>query len=283
MKHTLAILFASALLAQEFEVATIKPHDPTDNRIMIRGDAGMYDVAGMTTKALIGQAYDVRDYQIVGGPKWMDSDRYDIRARTSDRTPETTMPLAPNSRGQKMLQALLADRFQLKIRRETKEMPVFYLTAAKGGAKLKESDYAKPFQPVLPPGAPPLPPGGPNGRGPGRGPAIMVGRGRLGGQGVSMELLTRQLANQMGRPVIDQTGLTGAYDVDLQWTPEPGQTVGGPFGGALGGPGGGPAPAEATSGPSLVTALAEIGLKLDSGKGPVETIVIEKLERPSEN
>jgi len=146
-----------------------------------------------------------------------------------------------------LIRSLLADRFQLVIHRETKELPVYALLVAKNGAKLQVNE-----------GAP--------------GPRVNGVRGQLTGKKVNMALIVAQLAPQVGRTVVDQTGLTGEYDYTLQWTPDSGQL---------------PAPgveAPPPSGPSILTALQEqLGLRLESTKGPVEIIVIDHAERASEN
>jgi uncharacterized protein (TIGR03435 family) len=170
-----------------------------------------------------------------------------------------------------MLQALLADRFKLSIHRETKELPVYALVAAKNGPKLQEAKADATY---------------PNGiKGPdgvARGGMMRIGGGEVTGQGLPIANLTRMLSQQLGRTVIDKTGLTGKYDFTLQWTPD--ESQGPMFKGADGAPpGGNPAPPE-SSGPSLFTAIQEqLGLKLESQKGPVEIIVIDHVEKPSQN
>jgi bla regulator protein blaR1 len=158
-----------------------------------------------------------------------------------------------------MLRVLLEDRFQLRVRRETREMPVYALVVEKGGSKL-----------TLHTGEPPLP-----------GQAIRQGRGMFSVKKGGLALLTAQLERQLARVVIDRTGLVGDYDYTLEWTPEPGQ------GGAesLGlPPQAEPIAPVDLKGPSIFTALQEqLGLKLESQKGPVEIIVIERVEKPSEN
>jgi uncharacterized protein (TIGR03435 family) len=169
-----------------------------------------------------------------------------------------------------MLQPLLAERFKLKAHTETKQLPVYELIVAKGGPKLKEATpgdtYANGFK-------------GPDGVG--RGGMMRMGRGQLTGQGVPITTLTNLLSQQLQRTVVDKTGLTGKYDLELNWTPEQGEGGLGPPPGAAS-PQAEPAP-DAT-GPSIFTALQEqLGLKLQSTKGPVETLVIDHAEMPSEN
>jgi uncharacterized protein (TIGR03435 family) len=251
---------AAIALSQEFEVASIKPNMSGDRRVGIQmAPGGRYVASGINTKFLIQQAYGVRDYQIQGGPRWLDTDRFDINAKAAGgEFKREHMGI--------MMQKLLADRFQLKIRRETKELPVYSLLVAKGGSKLKpraaEGGESRPM--------------------------FRMGRGQINAQNVGMAMFVNELARQAGRNVIDNTGLTGNFDVKLEWTPEPGQGGGGLFGGPAGpgGPGGdGPRPAPADpNGPTLFTAIQEqLGLKLEPAKGPVEIIVIDSVEKPSEN
>jgi uncharacterized protein (TIGR03435 family) len=263
-----------------FEVASIKPNKPdASGRVLvgIRFEPGRLTVTGATLKQLIALAYDVRDTQVSGGPGWIDSDRYDIEAKESDADVAAFEKLPRDDRRlqhQLLTRSLLADRFQLKLRHESKESSVYALVVAKGGPKLHE---AKPGD-TYPNGIK-----GPDGR-PAGGPQMMrMGPGEAEGQGVRLEALARILAQQLGRDVLDQTGLKGMYDFTLKWAPEPGQGM------PMGPPGGPPGGAESTpppdaSGPSLFTALQDqLGLKLETTKGPVEMLVIEQVEKPSEN
>ena len=219
---------------------------------------------------LLTQAYDVREFQISGGPGWINTDRFDIVAKAERSTAAENVPDDPGKMteeqrktiGDQMrerLRALLADRFQLALHRETKEQSVYALVVGKSGSKLQESQTHE-------------------GPGP-RGPMMRMGRGELSGQGVALDMLTRTLSSQLGRPVIDRTGLKGNFDFKLTWTPDPGQS-GGPFGP----PGADAPPPPDPNGPSVFTALQEqLGLRLESQKGPVEMLVIDKVEKPSEN
>ena len=252
-------LAAASLFAQKtFEVATIKPNAENDHRVMFRIlPGGGFSATGANLRMLITQAYNVKDFQVTGGPGWLATDRFDVNAKaeaTTERvSPDTFRP---------MLQSLLAERFLLKFHKETKEMPVYALVAGKGPHKMKAAE--------TPAG------GAPQQRG-----MMRIGRGQANLQGVNMAGLVQLLSQQLGRPVIDKTGIEGAFDVELRWTPEPGQG-GGPFGGA-------PPPPEAiaqsdSSGPSIFTAIQEqLGLKLDSTKGPVEIMIIDSATKPTEN
>lgn len=212
---------------------------------------------GLTVKALVGTAYRVRDFQIFGGPSWANSDRFDIEAKAeavTDMTPER-MPL--------LLQSLLADRFQLKIHTETRELPVYDLVIGKNGPKLRAVPDPEP--PV--PGTPELPPLRPG--------AFQWRMGDMSGSTVPFDRFVGALSILLGRPITDKTGLTGFFEIKLQWAPDVGQGDGPlqPL----------PSPVD-PSGPSLFTAIQEqLGLRLESTKGPVEVIVIDSVQKPSEN
>jgi uncharacterized protein (TIGR03435 family) len=214
---------------------------------------------GATLKNLVMVAYDVGDFQISDAASWMSSDRYNIQAKTD---PES------GSKWKECLRSLLEDRFKLKIHRMTKEMPIYAIVIAKRGPKLKESDgecvpAASPRS-SLAPGKPPAPTCGVDGI-----------WNHLSGAHLSMDELAHALSFDLGRTVIDKTGLTGRFDIHLEWTPDQSQTWILPF--APPPPGGG-------SAPSIYTVIEEqLGLKLESQKGPVEVLVIDHAEQPSAN
>lgn len=245
------VLCAAGLYSQTFEVASIKPNAATDHRISIQiAPGGRFVATGVPLRFLIGMAYNVRDFQIVGAPDWVGSQAWDVNAKAESSDGRISM-----EQMRPMMKALLAERCGMKAHEETKELPVYDLVAAKGGHKLKEAS------------------GGQENR------QFRMGRGQIKANGVSMEALAQQLGQQLGRKVIDKTGVTGAFDVELNWTPEPGQGMG-PFGG----PPPGAMPQADSSGPSIFTALQEqLGLKMESSKGPVPVIVIDSISKPTEN
>jgi bla regulator protein blaR1 len=263
-------LSQSAKAPLTFDVASIKPSSGDDNHRLIQVlPGGGLRTSGTPAKFLVTFAYDVRDFQVFSGPGWINTDGFDIlakseRAAGSEGAPDdprqmtdAQMKTAQEQLREK-LQALLADRFQLTVHRETKEQPVYVLVVGKSGSKLQESDAKQSDR------------------------RMMMGRGRINGNGVPLEMLTNVLSNQLGRPVIDRTGLKGHFNIKLEWTPDPGQ-AGGPFGG-LPPPGVEAPPPPDPNGPSLFTAVQEqLGLRLESQKGPVDVIVIDRMERPSEN
>jgi bla regulator protein blaR1 len=239
--------------APSFEVATIKSGNPTDHRKMFGlMPGGRFSASNVTLKELIIFAYNLKDQQLSGGPGWTNSDVFDVVGKPeSSATPEQI---------RQMMQTLLADRFKLTMRRESKELQVYNLVTAKNGPKLTES---KPDE------AP----------GPGPRRMIRMGRGELNGQQMSMGTLADALSKMAGRTVVDKTGLTGNYDVKLEWTPDAGEPQ---MRSMM--PEGAPPPVADGPGISLFTAIQEqLGLKLDSQKGPVDVFMIERVEKPSEN
>ena len=274
-----------------FEVASIKRNASGDGFISVSLAPGRPTFINMPVRQLIVRAYGVQPYQVLGGPSWITGDRFDITAKAAD---DSSTPAQMNL----MLQSLLADRFKLKVHRETRQSDVYRLVKARADGKLGESlkpaavdcsamGRGRPGGPG--PGATPVPPptppraGGPP-PGPGGGPGgcmMMMTPGRLQMGGQPMSTFANTLGNQLGRPVLDETGLTGAYDLTLSYMPD---------GGGRGLPPGVPPPGAPDippidpNAPALPTALQEqLGLKLESTKGPVEMIVIDSIEPPTED
>jgi bla regulator protein BlaR1 len=262
--------------AYEYEVASIKPDKSGTNMVRLMFSPDGLTATNATLQMFIHAAYQVEPHQVSGGPSWLNSDHYDIEAKMDSATADALHKLSEEQgilERQRMLQALLADRFKLTLHRETRELPVYALLIAKNGPKLQE---AKPGD-TYPNGIK-----GPDGRA-GVGMMFMNGRGSVTGQGLPVSNLVRLLSLQLGRSVVDKTGLTAKYDFTLQWTPDESQ------GAMFKGPGPGPQgtaspPPPDPSGPSIFTAVQEqLGLKLESQKGPVEILVIDHAEQPSEN
>lgn len=265
----------------EFEVASIKPNKSAalGSRVMMQ-PGGRLVATGVNVRFLLEMAYDVKDSQVVDAPAWFDSERYDIDAKADEAT-ASAMSKLPRDQGmavmRKMVQGLLADRFKLQVTHETKELPVYVLVVAKDGPKFHESTFKPP--PPSPDGAPRPPgPGGPPRQG-----IMMNGRGEVTVTCGDIPMFVNVVSHIVGRVVVDKTGLTGKYDFALKWTPDESQ-------GMMGAPGAGPGPGGSApqpadpSGPSIFTALQEqLGLKLDSQKAPTDVLVIEHVERPSEN
>lgn len=267
---SLLILLAQDPKKPEFEVASIKPAAPDARGMYIRTQAGgRVNITNMPLKEMIVLAYRIQPYQISGGPPWMESAHWDVTAK-----PETT---PKDGELQGMLQALLADRFQLVLRKETRELPIYALVLArkdgKLGPKLIEAKEGGCVQPDL--SKPPAPPE------PGKRPALNCGQQMMSPRSLTavaapLSGIVPMLARMLGRTIIDKTGLTGKYDMTMEWVPD--ESI------VMQLPPDAPKPAADAAGPTIFTALQEqLGLKLEAQKGPVEVFVIEKAEKPSEN
>jgi bla regulator protein blaR1 len=269
--------------APAFEVASVKLNNSGDGRVMLsQQPGGRFTATNVPLRLLIRNAYQLQDFQIVGAPSWINSERYDIVAKAEDGTPPETPSLDRTgpSRIQLMMRSLLAERFQLVAHDETRELPIYALVVARSDGKLgpdlkkSEVDCNALFAAGRGRGMPPPPPAGPpQGERPQCG--VRIGPGNLAMGGAPMPQIANSLAMFVGRTVQDKTGLTGNYDATLTWTPDqmPQRPPGAPE----------PPPAD-PNGPSIFTALQEqLGLKLDSQKGPVHVLVIDRVERPKEN
>lgn len=251
LSHLLAaavLAFAAQAGAPVFEVASVKPN--ADAPLVFSGITaianGRLSAKAMTVKELIAGAYRMDVREITGGPGWIDSDRYDIEARAAtDAASEVQLRL--------MLQSLLAERFRVRLHRETREGPVYALVVAPGGPKMK------PFSGEC-----------------GDGPGLITLYGRLIGKCGSPDKIAASLSRVMDRPVIDRTGLTRSFgEIRLDWVPDDTQFPG--WGRGL-------KPVSDPAGASLFTAIQEqLGLRLEPARGPVEIIVIDAVERPAAN
>ena len=252
---------ATAAPLPSFEVASIKKSRSDELPWGPSFQPGRFTGRAQTINLVIALAYNVYPLQIFGAPSWVNSERYDVQAKESDATAEELGKLPPaKAMGQEalLLQSLLADRFGLKVSHQTKELPVYALVVAKDGPKFQQ---AKPDD---------------------KGPDIRLGAGQLTFLACPMAIVVAVMSNQMHRTVLDQTRLRGNYDFAVQWTKD--QTISGMPRELRGGDPGPDAAPPDSSGPSFFTALQEqVGLKLESTKGPVDVIVIDHIERPSEN
>jgi len=274
-----AITFAQS---PEFEVASIKPSAQVIDRVNVgvHVDGAQVRCTYLSLKDYIRMAYNVKDHQIVG-PEWIASDRFDIAAK---------VPEGGREKIREMLQTLLKDRFHMKFHHDSKEFPVYALVVSKGGPRMKESP---------PVAEQPSPEGGrgavnvsaSGGRG---GVVVNMGRGsffnfadnKLVGKKLTMTQFADTLARFTDRPVVDMTGLAPSYDFELDFTPEDYRAM--QIRSAIAA--GVVLPPEAmrllegNSGDSLFSAIAALGLKLDTRKAPLEVIVIdEMLKTPTEN
>ena len=266
-----------------FDVVSIRENKSGDlAQGMRRQPGGRLVVNNAPVRTLILQAFGLQPQQLVGGPDWIGSARYDIAARAAGEFPVTE----PGTVGpmQLMMQRMLADRFQLAVHMETRELPIYALTVARTDGRLgpRLKPAATDCQTLMNElvkgarsgGAPPAAPQLPDGR-----PACGMrvgGGGALTAGGTSMAALARMLAVPVGRLVEDRTGLPGAFDFDLEFTADPG--------GAAAAGAGAPRPPDNANAPSIFTALEEqLGLKLEPQRAPAEVLVIDRIERPSEN
>ena len=242
-----------------YDVATIKASDPNarGSSAGARPNGGFFS-KNQPLKSAICDAYNVSFIQCVGGPAWLGSDQYDIEAKPDSATTEQLLKLSWKQREplqERMMQALLADRLKLKVHFETREISIFALVVAKSGLKMHEAQPGDTYANGLKRGD-----GKPLGR-----QSFTMGNGNMTAQGILMDTLAANLANMTGHLVENKTGLTGAYDFTLQYSDKD------------------PPPPDSTA-PSIYTALEEqLGLKLESTKGPVQVLVIDHVERPSEN
>jgi uncharacterized protein (TIGR03435 family) len=256
--------------ALTYETVSVKPHKSGDNRQWTRLLPDGYSAENISLRELIVQAYGfgtnpMTDQELAKQPSWFRSERFDIEARV-DSEDVVALQKSMEYKGltdevaamrnriptmrMLMLQELLADRFKMRVHHEAKEVPVYALVIAKNGPKLKESkldDITK--------------------------ASIEGNDGEITVRGMPLIFVLRILAQELGRPVVDQTGLTGNYDFTLKWTGDQKQVLEGSSTGVTD-----------TSGPSIFTAVQEqLGLKLEATKGFTDTIVVDHVEMPSKN
>jgi uncharacterized protein (TIGR03435 family) len=261
---------------QKFEVASVKPNTSGDGptRIALQ-PGGRITAENMSVRNLVRFAFQVQDFQLVGGPDWLEKERFDILAKAEHdivpAPPGTTGP------GQLMLRSLLADRFKLAIHQEKRELPIYALVLARSDGRLgpQLQHSAIDCQAILAAtrgrGAPP--PSFSSGDRPQCG--MRMSPGLVMGGGVQLSQLLTTLSQFVRRTVVDRTGLKGDFDIDLKWTPD--QMPAGPPP-----PGAPPLPPIDPNGPSIFTAVKEqLGLKLESSKDAVDVLVIDHIEAPT--
>lgn len=249
----------------QFEVASLKVSRKNTAEPAVRITPGRFQVANLTLRRLIVVAYKVKDFQLSGGPGWISSERYDIDAKTDGANGADAMLL--------MLQTLLEDRFRLRVHHETRVGAVYELTIAKNGSKLDQANCV-PFDPNNLPKQTALSPSERRSQCGG----ISRRVGELDGDGMTIEdasgpafqSLAGQFSLILDRPVINRTGLSGLFEVHLRWNSDSEVNRG--------------TSPDSPAGPSIFTAVQEqLGLKLEAGKGPVDSLVIDSVERASEN
>ena len=250
---------ASTSALPAFEVAAIKLNQSGSGSSHSDTNNGRFNATNVSLKSLMEyQAYGIPGNRILDGPKWLDSTRFDIEAKMDDSVADHLRTLAHGPRRletQAMFQQLLADRFKLAVHWETRELPVYALAVAKKGSKLQPTKEAT------------------------EGSGTSSHRSEAGSEftakGVTLpELaaaLTQELSRELGRDIIDKTEIKGRYDLTIKWTPDAGAVTDS-------------AASSADSAPSIFTAVQEqLGLKLEPAKAPVQVLVIDHAEMPSEN
>jgi len=249
MRSICCLLLAAAVVRAQpiaFDVASVKPSDPRAQRTNVLLGAGeSLTVENVPLRKIITYAYDIRDFQLAGGPGWINDERYDILAKPALATGAAVDPATETdtqrrdrvARVRARLRSLLSDRFSLRVHVEQSLQTVLALRVAKGGPKLQEA-------------------AAPGGR-------VSTNDGRIQGFGAPVSMLVTQLANVTGLIVQDETGLDGKYDFLLEFSPDDKN------------------PDDPR--PSIQTAVEHLGLRLDQTKAPVKTVVIDSVERPSAN
>ena len=256
-----------------FEVASVKASNADSQLVGIRRQpGGRFNTFNIPTRLLITFAYQIQGFQLVGGPDWLEKDRYDITAKMEGDPP----PVVPGTGADHMMLAtrtLLGERFKLKMHKETRQLDIYALVMAKpdgkpGPALKPASGDCSPAAFAARRGQPPPAPGT-------RPPVcgIQMGPDRIRFGAYPLSLFATSISNRVGRQVVDRTGLQGNWDFEMAFAFEP------PPGGL---PPGMPVPPIDPDAPSLFTAVQEqLGLKLESTKGPVEVYVIDSVERPT--
>ena len=255
-----------------FEAASVKPSNTSNPGAGIRRQpGGRFNTINTPVKMLILFAYQIQDHQLAGGPNWIANDRFDIVAKMEGDPPA----IVPGSGADHMMLAmrtLLADRFKLVVHRETRQLDIYAMTLARPGqpgAALKPaSGDCSPAAFAARRGGPPPAAGAP--------PAVcgmQQGPGRIRFGGFPLSLFANGISNRLGRAVVDRTGLTGNWDFELSFAAEvpPGSL-----------PPGAPPPPPDPDAPDLFTAVREqLGLKLESTKGPVDVLVVDSVQQPT--
>jgi uncharacterized protein (TIGR03435 family) len=248
MSSLFALLLGIACLQAQpelaFEVASIRPSAPGERGSGVHTNDGSVRTNNTTLQYLIQLAYGVQEYQVAGGPGWVRSDGYDLMATFEHESEKNLTNEQKSLTMRARARSLLADRFQLKLREDTRELPVYAMVVAKNDHKLKVSEQNSQHMNTN----------------------RNNGAGKITAGGAKLDSLADRLGDILGRPVVNETGLDGRFDFTIEWTSDESLAAG------------------SATGPSIFTAIQEqLGLKLESKKGPVRMLVIERAERPSEN
>ena len=230
---------------QVYDVASIKLNKTGNGHVSVRVNDNLYDAINVSVKGLVAEAYAVREDLVSGVDGLVASARFDISAKIIEPDLKAMESMSDKEQGA-MLLPMLQERFKLQAHTETKMLPVYELVLIKGGPRFKASA-----------------PGDTKEKG------THIQNRELEAGDVTMESMAKTIANQVHRTVIDKTGLKGSYDLSLKWSREDGVNLD---------------DGTKDSAPPIFTALEEqLGLKLVPAKGPVETVVVDRVEMPTEN
>ncbi|HKN21259.1 MAG TPA: TIGR03435 family protein [Terracidiphilus sp.] len=268
---------ADSVALPAWDVSTIKPSSPDARASMFMITPDGIKFTNVPLWSIVREAFGLTNERLFGGPSWAKTTPFDIEAKVAPEDAPRLKTLTPEQRRQ-MIVALLEERFGLKFHHESRNLPMYELVVAKGGVKMQASKLDEPEGqgPDSVPGNGPRPDPAPA-----RHMLMMHGRGHIESTGSAIALLASLLSGQLGRTVVDKTELRGNYDYKLDWTPDDAAPV------ML--KSSNPTPgdnslSQDTGGPSLFTALEEqLGLKLESTKGPVDVIVIDHMEQATAN
>jgi uncharacterized protein (TIGR03435 family) len=239
-----------------FDVISVKPNNNSlgaHGLITTQFTADGFRGTNVPVHVLLLQAYGLHEGESFGEPTWASTEVFDIEAKVAGPDVVAFSKL-DSDQHQAMIRQILAERFKLTAHRESRELPVFVLSIAKSGSKLKES--------MIDPSVPPSER---------RGGGVQMSMGRIAAHECTISYFLTMLSRQMGRSILDRTGLTGNYDFTLRWNPDNGLTTAAED-------------TQADALPSVFTAVQEqMGLKLESTKAPTEVLVVDHLERPTQN
>jgi uncharacterized protein (TIGR03435 family) len=262
----------SLLHSARFEVVSIRPDDPDGHQMRIMFMNGTFIANGVTMKRLACLAYGIQDFQMDGGPSWFSSERFAVEAKTDSQVGDELSKLTDDERmlvARQMVQAVLADRLNLKLRQDSKEMTILGMVVEKNGPKLHEARAGDTY---------------PNGLkerdGQGHAGMMRFSGGHLTAQGIKLDNLASFLSGQLNQIVQNKSGLVGNYDFTLEWSPDA-DRPGGPRQAGGEAPS---SPSEENAGTSIFTAIKEqLGLRLEHQKSAIPVYVVENVEKPTEN
>jgi uncharacterized protein (TIGR03435 family) len=270
------LLVAAALLATAqtprpaFDAASVKLNTAHQGIVRVATFPTRLSAVNANLRLLLRYAYNLPDFRMIGGPDWMDTERFDIEGSAGATVAFDDI--------RAMTRTMLEDRFKLRAHLESRDQPIMLLTVARRDGKL--GDQIKPSSdeclPIVPPKGFPPPPPPPPGGAPREGPGCpsLLGAGAVSGRKLSIDRLITTLSPYVNRVIVDRTNLSGVFDLELRWLPDML-----PFAAGAGLP---PPPIADPDAPPLFTAIQEqLGLKLESARGPVDVLVIDGVEKPT--